>query len=74
MTFCLAQRSSAQRRRRWSYLDEHTMPRFSKKVIGTVDAAGDDVNAYEAERAARIEENKRRMMALGIFDLSLIHI
>ena len=44
------------------------MPRFSKKVIGTVDAAGDDVNAYEAERAARIEENKRRMMALGIFD------
>jgi len=44
------------------------MPRFSKKVIGAVDAAGDDVNAYEAERAARIEENKRRMMALGIFD------
>ena len=68
LTFCLAQRSSAQRGRRWSYLLEHTMPRFSKKVIGTVDAAGDDVNAYEAERAARIAENKRRMMALGILD------
>ena len=42
------------------------MPRFSKKIVGTVDTTGDGGNAYEAERAARIEENKRRMLSLGI--------
>ena len=53
-------------RARGSHSRQHAMPRFSKKIVGTVDTTGDGGNAYEAERAARIEENKRRMLSLGI--------
>ena len=42
------------------------MPRFGHKVVAA--DAREEMTAYEAERAARIEANKARMRDLGILD------